>query len=183
MRASFLVLAASLLLAAPALAQNASLSQGQPISSSAKQFLDFASQVNVAELRGGLLAEQKAQAPVVKAFGRLMMLDHSELESQLDAIAAANHISLPDQPNAAAAMQMDQLKSMSGPQFDTAYMKDIVDGHEKAVSKFNSEKSGARTPSIRTVASSALPILEQHLALAKAVRDSLSSQQNTAFAR
>jgi putative membrane protein len=174
MRAS-LLLAAPLVLVTSAFAQNTSPSQGQPISSSGKEFLDFASQVNVGEIHGGLVAEQKAQAPAVRAFGRLMMLDHSELESQLDAIAAVDNVALPDQPSA-AEKDMNQLKSLNGSQFDAAYMKDMVNGHEMAVSRFKSEQSSAQDPGIRAVVLSALPILEQHLALAKAVRASLTSR-------
>lgn len=174
MRAS-LLLAAPLVLVTSAFAQNTSPSQSQPISSGGKEFLDFASQVNVGEIRGGLLAEEKAQAPAVKAFGRLMTLDHSELESQLDAIAATDNVAMPD-PLGAAEQQMSQLESMNGSQFDTAYMKDMVNGHEMAVSRFRSESSSAQDPSIRAVVSSALPILEQHLALAKAVQASLPSR-------
>jgi putative membrane protein len=181
MRASLHLLVACFVFATPAFAQ--STSQGAPVSSTTKQFLDFASQVNLGEIRGGILAEQKAQAPAVKAYGRLMMLDHSELESQLDAIAAGSNVSLPNQPSAAAEAQMNELKSMSGPQFDTAYMKDMVNGHEKAVGKFRSEQLSADNTSVRTIASTALPILEQHLALAKAVRESLISHQNLASAR
>jgi putative membrane protein len=164
-----------LLFAAPAFAQDASPSSGQPIGQSGKQFLDFSSEVNISEVRAGLLAEQKAQSDAVKAFGRLIALDHSELESQLDATAALDHLQVPDKPSSTAEQQMDRLKPMSGGQFDSAYMNDMVQGHEKAVSRFQSEKSNAHNPTILTVASSALPILQQHLALAKAVQASLSS--------
>ena len=177
---ALLLAAASLLLATSALAQNAPPSQGQPISSSGKDFLGFAAQVNVSEIGGGLVAEQKAQAPAVKAFGRLMTLDHSELQSQLDAIAAAANVALPDQSNA-DDKQMNQLKSMNGSQFDAAYMKDMVDGHQMVVSRFKSEQSSA--PGIRAVVLSALPIIEQHLALAKAVQASLTSSENSASNR
>ena len=57
MRASFLLLAAPLVLAAPA------FSQSVPPSQSDKQFLDFASQVNVGEIRGGVVAQQKRRRP------------------------------------------------------------------------------------------------------------------------
>lgn len=179
---AFLLLAAPLVLATSAFAQNASPSQGQPISSGGKEFIGFASQVNVSEIRGGLVAQQKAQAPAVKAFGRLMTLDHSELESQLDAIAAAANVAVPDQPSA-DEKQMNQFKSMNGSQFDAAYIKDMVNGHEMAVSRFKSEKSSAQDPSIRAVVLSALPILEEHLALAKAVQASLTSSENSASNR
>ena len=179
MRATFLLVTVPLLLAAPAFAQNASPSSGQPIGQSGKQFLDFASEVNISEIRAGLLAEQRAQSDSVKAFGRLMALDHSELESQLDATAALDHVQVPDKPSSTAEQQMDQLKSMSGGQFDRAYMNHMVQGHEKVVSRFQSEKSNAHSPAVIAVASSALPILQQHLSLAKAVQASLSSRVTT----
>jgi putative membrane protein len=175
MRATFLLVTVPLLFAAPAFAQDASPSSGQPIGQSGKQFFDFASEVNISEVRAGLLAEQKAQSDAVKAFGRLIALDHSELESQLDATAALDHVQVPDKPSSTADQQMDRMKSMSGSQFDRAYMNDMVQGHEKAVSRFQSEKSNTHNPTVLTVASSALPILQQHLALAKAVQASLSS--------
>jgi putative membrane protein len=174
MRATLLLLVtAPLLFAAPAFAQNPSPSSSQPIGASAKQFLDFASEVNISEIRAGMLAEQKAQSDAVKAFGRLMALDHSELESQLDATAALNRVQVPDKPSSTAEQQMDQLKSMTGDQFDSAYINHMVQGHEKVVSRFESEKANAHNPTVLAVASSALPILQQHLALAKAVQASL----------
>ena len=171
MRATFLLVTVPLLFAAPAFAQNASPSSGQ----SGKQFLDFASEVNISEIRAGL-RRRKTQSDAVKAFGRLMAFDHSELESQLDATAALDHVQVPDKPSSAAEQQMDQLKSMTGGQFDSAYMNHMVQGHEKVVSRFQSEKSNAHNPAVLAVATNALPILQQHLALAKAVQASLSSQ-------
>jgi putative membrane protein len=175
MRTIFLLVTMPLLFATPAFAQSASPSSGQPIGQSGKQFLGFASEVNISEIRGGLVAEQRAQSNAVKAFGRLMTLDHSELENQLDAIATLHHVQVPGRPSSAAEQEMDQLKSMSEGQFDSAYMNHMVQGHEKVVSRFQAEKSTAHNPTVLAVASSALPILQQHLALAKAVQASLSS--------
>ena len=70
---------------------------------------------------------------------------------------------------------MDQLKSLSEGQFDSAYMNHMVQGHEKVVSRFQGEKSIAHNSAVLAIASSALPILQQHLALAKTVQASLSS--------
>lgn len=177
MRLSYLLLATPLIFAVPAFAQNAPQPSGQPIGQSTKKFLDFATHGNIGEIRAGLTAEQKAQAPAVKAFARLMVLDHTELQSQLDATAALDHVTLPSKPGQTADKQMGQLSSMSGSQFDTAYINDQVQDHEKVVSRFEAEQSNAHDPSIIAVASGSLPILKQHLALAKAVQSSLKSAQ------
>ena len=180
MRSKLALMTAIMLFGTPAFAQNPSPSTGEPASQSAKQFLDFASEVNIGEIRSGLLAEQKAQSDAVKAFGRLMSLDHSELQSQLDAIAVLDRVQVPDKPSSAAEQQMDQLKSMSGAQFDSAYMNDMVQDHEKAIRRFESESSNAQNPAVVAVVSGALPILQQHLALAEAVDAWLSEESRRA---
>ena len=83
-----------LLIATPTIAQ-----PGPSISQSGKEFLDFAAEVNASEIQGGLAAENKAEAPAVRAFARLMVLDHTELQSQLAAVAIENGVQLPNGPS------------------------------------------------------------------------------------
>src|ERR1700740_308196 len=124
MRPAVLLAMVPLLIATPTLAQQGS----SAISQSGKEFLDFAAQVNQSEIQGGLAAEKRADAPAVRAFARLMVLDHMELESQLAAIATENGVQLPSGPSEQAKQEM-----ASGPKFDTTYMQDMVQGHEHAV--------------------------------------------------
>lgn len=176
MRATLLLVSLPLLFAGPVLAQSPPPSSGQPIGQSAKEFLDFAAYGNQAEIRAGLMAEKKAQSDAVKAFARLMVNDHMALESQLAAVASLDHVQLPNGINQTQQQQASKLNSASGPQFDSAYINDQVQDHEKIVQRFESEKSSAHDPTILTAASGALPILKQHLALAKAVQASLNNE-------
>ena len=72
-----------LLAAVPLLISTSAIAQQRPstINQSDKEFLNFAANVNQSEIQGGLAAEKKADAPAVRAFARLMVLDHMELES------------------------------------------------------------------------------------------------------
>jgi putative membrane protein len=104
MRVTLTTLAFAAALALPAYAQNA----GGPASSSRspngqtgvsqqdKQFLDYAAQDNQAEIQTCLIAEKQAQAPGVKAFARLMVDDHVQIESQLAATGSAESVDLPN---------------------------------------------------------------------------------------
>src|SRR5689334_19256283 len=104
MRVTVAVLAFAAALAVPAYAENA----GGPASSSKapngqtglsqqdKQFLEYAAQDNQAEIQTCLLAEKLAQAPAVKAFARLMVDDHVQIESQLAATGSAESVNLPN---------------------------------------------------------------------------------------
>ena len=172
MRRAMLLAAVPLLIAAPAAAQ-----QGSPaISQSDKEFLDFAANVNQSEIQGGLAAEKKAEAPAVRAFARLMVLDHMELESQLASVATENGVQLPSGANEQAKQEMANLQNMSGSKFDTTYMQEMVQGHEHVVQRFKSAMGQAQARPVEAVVATALPILEQHLALARAVQSEIQNQ-------
>jgi putative membrane protein len=56
-------------------------------SESGQQFLQQVSKDSMNEIQEALLAEQKAENPCVKAFARLIVDDHTMLESELGAVA------------------------------------------------------------------------------------------------
>jgi putative membrane protein len=172
MRPAVLLAVLPLLIATPTLAQQGSSAIGQ----SGKEFLDFAAQVNQSEIQGGLAAEKRAAAPAVRAFARLMVLDHIELESQLAAVATENGVQLPNGPSEQAKQEMATLQEMSGAKFDAAYMQHMVQGHEQAVQRFKSEKGQAQSRPVQAVVAATLPIIEQHLALAQAVQSEIQNQ-------
>ena len=171
MRLAVLLATVPLLIAAPAAAQQASA-----LNQSEKQFLDFAAQVNQSEIQGGLAAEKKADAAAVRAYARLMVLDHMGLESQLAAIATENGVQLPSGPSEQAKQEMASLQNISGSEFDTKYMQHMVQGHEHVIQKFKSEEGQAQARPVEAVVAGALPILQQHLALAQAVQSGIKNQ-------
>ena len=172
MRPAVLLAVVPLLIATPTVAQQGS----SAINQSGKELLDFAAEVNQSEIQGGVTAEKKAEAPAVRAFARLMVLDHMELESQLAAIATENGIQLPNAPGERSKQDMATLQNMSGAKFDTAYMQHMVQGHQQAVQRFKSEKGQAQSQPVEAVVGATLPIIEQHLALAQAVLSEINKQ-------
>ena len=179
MRSAVLLAVVPLLVATPSLAQQNS----SAINQSGKQFLDFAADVNQSEIQGGLVAQNKAEAPAVRAFARLMVLDHMGLESQLAAVAGENGVELPNQPSAQSKQQMATLQGMNGAKFDAAYMQHMVQGHQQAVQRFKSEKGQTQSQPVEGVIGATLPIIEQHLALAQAVLSEINNQPTVGSAR
>ena len=49
---------------------------------------------------------------------------------------------------------------MSGPAFDTEFLRAMVSGHEEAIAKFQREAAGSGTP-IATMARETIPTLEK----------------------
>jgi putative membrane protein len=165
MRPATLLVVVSLFLVTSAVAQQGS----SAINQNGKGFLDFAAEVNESEIQGGLIAEKKAAAPAVRAFARLMVLDHMGLESQLAALATESGVQLPNELSEKARRQMATLQGMSGAKFDAAYIQDMVQGHQQVIERFKSEKGQSQSQPVEAVVAATLPIIEQHLALARAV--------------
>jgi putative membrane protein len=65
------------------------------------------------------------------------------------------------------------MKTLSGPQFDQAYMSAMVADHTKMLSKFEDKAANAQDPDVRSWASSQVPILRRHLEQARQISQSV----------
>ena len=139
-------------------------------------FLSYAAQDNQAEIELCLLAEKRAESPAVKAFARLMVDDHVEIESRLAALANSEKAKLPEGVGDDGRKTHDKLDPLSGRDFDAAFLKAQIEDHSKDVRRFQGEASDGKDAAIGRFAAETAPILEQHLALAQAVRASMGSK-------
>jgi putative membrane protein len=156
---------------APSEQQKRSLSQGD------KQFLDQVAQDNQAEVALSLLAEKRAQAPAVKAFARLMANDHVALESQLAAVINNENVEVPVGIGSEAQQAMSRLETLRGTNFDREFMKSQIEDHSRDVARFMRQHATIQNDRIRQFAGEAIPVLQQHLALAQAVAQALGLAQ------
>jgi len=152
LQSGLLALAASALLAMPAMAQ-------ANVSAADQSFMRKAAQGGIAEVQLGKLAEQNAQSPEVKAFGERMVRDHSKANDELQRVAAQQGVTLPSS---------QRLSQLHGAAFDKAYMHDMVQDHRKDVAEFKSETS-VKDQQLRQWVDKTLPVLESHLREAEKV--------------
>ena len=73
------------------------------------------------------------------------------------------------------ARRYDKLSKMRGAEFDRAYMRDMVQDHEKDVKKFRQEAQHGGDPDLKGFAQKTLPVLEQHLKMAHDTNKSLTA--------
>jgi putative membrane protein len=157
----------ALLVSAPAWAQNASTG-AQNLSQQDKTFIQEAGAGNLAEAELGQLAEQRADRPAIKEFGRWMHTDHELIGLKwLVAILKEEHE--PFQPALTAEQKQlkQKLEGLSGSQFDQQYVEAMVQTHEKAVPVFEKEAKEGHNPAIKAYAKDMTSVIEQHLAEAK----------------
>lgn len=132
-----------------------------------KKFAQEAATGGLAEVQLGKLAQEKASSDAVKQFAQRMVDDHTKANEQLQQVASRESLTLPDRLDTKQQEMMDKLSKLSGPAFDKAYAKNMVKDHEKDVNEFRAESQGGTDPGVKQFASQTLPILEQHLELAK----------------
>lgn len=154
----------------PLLAQNTATKT----SSADMKFAKEAAEGGMAEVDQGKLAVQKAANEKVKQFGQRMIDDHSKLNSELKSVAAKDNITIPTELDSKQQATINKLSSLSGPAFDRIYIRDQVKDHEKDIAEFQKEASDGSNPDLKNLASSSLPILQEHLRLAKDAETALN---------
>jgi len=132
-----------------------------------KEFVSKAGMGGLAEVQMGSLAELKAASAGVKAYGERMVNDHSKANEELSQLATAKGVALPAELDAGHKSALDHLTSLSGAEFDKAYMQHMVEDHEQDVAEFEKASTSAQDSDVKAWAAKTLPTLKEHLRLAK----------------
>jgi putative membrane protein len=126
-----------------------------------------------------LLAEKKAQFPATQAFARLMINDHALLENLLVIVAKANRIGAPDGIGTQGQQMATRLQQLQGNAFDSTFLTGEVSSHTNDIMRLQDEEATSQNADIRRLAAVAVPILQQHVALAQAIMMSLENAAQT----
>jgi putative membrane protein len=139
------------------------------------KFITKAAQGNMAEVKLGQLAQDKASNQAVKDFGKQMVDDHTKALDNLKKVASDDGVSMPSSINAKDQALYDRLSKLSGSDFDRQYMAAMVKDHETDVAEFRKESNSAKTANVKEYASTTLPTLEEHLTHAKDVNSKVGT--------
>jgi len=134
-----------------------------------------AAQGGLAEVKLGRLAAEKGSSPDVKAFGQQMVGDHSKAHEQLKAVAESEGMTLPTDINRKQQAMYDRLSKLSGAQFDSAYVKDMLMDHQEDVKDFKKEAQSGTDEKIKSFASQTLPVIQGHLEKLQAIQPNVGT--------
>ena len=149
------------------------------LSSRDRKFMEEAAKGGLAEVQMGQLAKDHGMSDEVKSFGSRMVTDHGKANDELKSLASSKGVTLPTDLDKKHKDKMDKLAKLQGPDFDRAYMKDMVSDHKKDVSEFKKESKKAKDADLQKFASSTLPTLEEHLAMAQKTHDVVQGSKRT----
>lgn len=141
------------------------ITAGEP--AAAGPAMDYASAAGASdlyEIESSRMALEKSQNESVRSFAQ-MMIDHHTSTTETVMTAARNAgMTLPS-PSLMPAQQrmMDQLRPLTGEAFDKAYLDQQRQAHDSALSLHQDYAEDGATAELRKVASTAVPIIEQHI--------------------
>ena len=110
----------------------------------------------------GKVASTKATDPEVKKFAELMVAEHSKSNGELKAIASMMQVVLPE-GGPRRNYVMDDLRKLSGSDFDKEYIQIMVEVHTATVADFEGKAKDAADPDLKAFVVKTLPTLRMHL--------------------
>lgn len=135
------------------------------------------------EIELGKLAQQKGTHPEVKRFGEMMVRDHQMAGQELKQILNQTTTGTAGETareNTADAddyrEKVEDLRKLSGKEFDQKYIDQMVDDHQKAVDDLEGKSENADNAGLKQWASKTLPKVQQHLERAKTIKETLENR-------
>jgi putative membrane protein len=138
-----------------------------------QQFLMTAAEAQKGEVALGQMAMERAETEKVKQLAQRMVEDHTKAGQEVRKLAEAAGITLPDKPSVDLQTLSDTYSNLSGTAFDRAYLQHEVKDHQKKIAEFKKQTKKLENPEIKQWASGTLPVLKEHLVVAKSVSASL----------
>jgi len=158
-----IVAAALVALTGPAAAQV------QLVSDQDREFVNKAATGGLAEVELGRIAAQRAARPSVRSFGERMVTDHGRGNAELATLARSKGIEVPTALEPSQQAMRDRLSGLSGNDFDRDYMSEMVRDHTEDIALFGRAAEISTDPDLKAWAAQSLPMLREHLALARQV--------------
>ena len=129
-----------------------------------RSFLHRTMERSLAQVEMGQLAAQKSLSDDVKRFGQMMTQIHDRLETQLEPIAQRLGVMEPKGPSKKEKMEIAKMQTLSGADFDTAFIKAMLRAQQHDIKSFENEAQNGRDPATQQVAEKDEATLNRRLA-------------------
>lgn len=137
---------------------------------------------NQVDIDAGKLAESKAHAKDVKAFGKQMVTDHTGVNKQAVALVTKLKVKPEDNPTsqslkAGGEKNIAHLKQLKGAAFDKAYIDNEVTYHEAVIDAIDKTLiPNAQNAELKTLLVDSRPAFVAHLEHAKMMQSAMEKK-------
>ena len=139
------------------------------------KFLIKAAQDGMAEIQICELALKQAGSADVKRFAQDMITQHGQIDREAARIAAQKNINLPTEVSAEQKSTFEEMKKLSGKNFDKKFMEHNVSDHEKDVKDYKEQMEQGTDTDIKAFAAKTLTTLQTHLGYATEINNKVKS--------
>ncbi len=117
------------------------------------------------DIESSRLALEKSQSDEVKAFAQMMIDQHTQSTADVKAAAEAAGLTVADPVlNPTQQQMLDNLASLSGADFDSAYLGQQADAHQMALNLHRTYAESGDTQQLRDAAGKIVTAVEMHIA-------------------
>jgi putative membrane protein len=128
-----------------------------------RAFMAATHQSNLAEIKAGQIAGQKATSGVIRRLGLEFVADHSRLDNDVRALAEQLGVSLPGLLSPTQQAQLAAVSAKSGAAFDSAWVQSRLAGHREALAAGSTELARGSDARVAALAQKAAPVVQMHL--------------------
>lgn len=131
-----------------------------------REFMIMAAHSDQFEIRSSQLALQKSSNAEVRQYAQQMIQEHTQSTRQLTQLAAQRGVTLPNAPAPFNQAVIQQLSTLSGAEFDRAYLEAQTNGHMQTVAVFRTQVGQGQDAAVKQFAARLLPTIEGHYEVA-----------------
>jgi len=140
-------------------------------------FVQKAASGNRREIHLGKLAAERASNAEVKSFAERMVKDHQKAQKDLEHAVKSASLTMPHREKGEHDKEHSKFEKLKGADFDSAYMTCMVEDHEKAAALYEKATKEVKNAELRKYAASTLPVVREHLKMAKEISGRLSRKE------
>jgi len=129
-----------------------------------------AAQSSANEVALSQLAADHASSADVKAFAAQMVVAHTKLNSDIQALASQKGLDISKAVAKGTEKDVKSLSKETGADFDKAYIKAMVSGHEDAAKLFEKESTDGKDSDSTALANKYVSTINEHLEHAKGLQ-------------
>jgi putative membrane protein len=136
---------------------------GPFVTNTDKQYAQSMSVRGMMEIRLGQAALEKSGRDDVKSVAHRMITDYLGWDAGMEKAAAKLGIAMPSEMDAKDKAEVDRISALSGPEFDRAYLKEVIRLQTKALTMSHHEASNAAVSGFRHWAGIVIPNLQEQV--------------------
>ena len=138
------------------------------LSEADRSFVLEAASAVLYEVEVSKLAEARTQNPLIKAYAGLLAKDHGAARAELDQLAGARGLTLPEAALPEQRSLIDAMKALPPEEFNQRFVQQVgIEGHRKGILLYQAMVAKAADASLKAWAMRMLVLLREHLAAAQ----------------